>query len=103
MLCLALPCLICKIRPSQLCYLSSSVGRALSLESRVSWVRVPPEAADFLRKKSSVVELCCVSLCIFGRCLEVMYMYISVHPYTQFLVTLTWQPLHHNRSGNTSM
>ena len=42
---LALPCLdlYCKIRPSQLCYLGSSVGRALGLESRVSWVRVPPE------------------------------------------------------------
>ena len=39
----------------------------------MSWVRVPPEAADFLRKMSSsgVVELCYVSLCIFGRCLEV--------------------------------
>ena len=37
------------------------------------WVRVPPEQLIFLRKKSSsgVVELCCVSLCIFGRCLEV--------------------------------
>ena len=28
-------------------YLGSSVGRALCLEYRVSWVRVPPEAAHF--------------------------------------------------------
>ena len=29
------------------CCLGSSVGRALCLEYRVSWVRVPPEAAHF--------------------------------------------------------
>ena len=28
-------------------YMGSSVGRALCLEYRVSWVRVPPEAAHF--------------------------------------------------------
>ena len=42
----------------------SSVGRALGLESRVSWVRVPPEVElIFLWKKysSGVVELCCVA------------------------------------------
>ena len=33
--------------PSQLSCLGSSVGRALCLEYRVSWVRVPPEAAHF--------------------------------------------------------
>ena len=50
----------------------------------MSWVRVPPEAADFSQKKSLPqvsVELCCVSLFMFGRCLEVclsctLYMYI---------------------------
>ena len=39
-------CEIC----SQLSCLGSSVGRALCLEYRVSWVRVPPEAAHFSRK-----------------------------------------------------
>ena len=67
-----MPCLalICKILPSQLCCLSSSVGRTLGLESRVSWVRVPPEAADFSQEK---VFLRCrrVSLYI-GRCLKVV-------------------------------
>ena len=33
--------------PSQLSCLGSSAGRALCLEYRVSWVRVPPEAAHF--------------------------------------------------------
>ena len=39
----------CDVRfgPSQLSCLGSSVGRALCLEYRVSWVRVPPEAAHF--------------------------------------------------------
>ena len=38
---------LCDVRfgPSQLSCLGSSVGRALCLEYRVSWVRVPPEAA----------------------------------------------------------
>ena len=35
----------------------SCVGRALGLESRVSWVLVPPEAAD-KKSSSGVVELC---------------------------------------------
>ena len=81
--CLALPCLdLSKIRPSQLCYLSSSVGRALGLESRVSWVRIPPEPADFSLKimsSSGVVELCCVALYIFGRCLEVCSSCMLLH------------------------
>ena len=67
--CLALPCLDLNnmIHPSQLCYLSSSVGRALGLESRVSWVRVPPEAADFSLKKSlpQVSLKCVVFLCVY--------------------------------------
>ena len=37
----------CTFGPSQLSCLGSSVGRVLSLEYRVSWVRVPPEAAHF--------------------------------------------------------
>ena len=36
-----------RCEPSQLSCLGSSVGRALCLEYRVSWVRVPPEAAHF--------------------------------------------------------
>ena len=35
------------VRPIRTCMLGSSAGRALCLEYRVSWVRVPPEAAHF--------------------------------------------------------
>ena len=59
-------------------YLSSSVGRALGLESRVSWVRVPPEAADFSLKKSlpQVSLNCVVFLCVYleGICLSCIYL-----------------------------
>ena len=46
---------------SQPVVLRSSVGRALGLESRVSWVQIPPEAAGFSLEKSSsgVIELSC--------------------------------------------
>ena len=36
-------------------YTCSSVGRALCLESRVSWVRVPPRAAPFSFEKGVVL------------------------------------------------
>ena len=42
--------------------LGSSVGRALCLEYRVSWVRVPPEAAHFSRKSDCLG--CAVLLCL---------------------------------------
>ena len=73
----------------------------------MSWVRVP---ADFsLKKKSSsgVVELCCVSLCIFGGYLEVSLacIYYTVHDCTHstsntiFSVFIKFRalpvPLHH--------
>ena len=50
-------------------------GRALSLESRVSWVQIPPEAAHFsLEFVSGVVVLCCiVLLCMLSRL--IMYTY----------------------------
>ena len=49
--------------PSQLSCLGSSVGRALCLEYRVSWVRVPPEAAHFfLGKVTALGVLCCFAL-----------------------------------------
>ena len=47
---------------SQLCCLGSSAGRALCLEYRVSWVRVPPEAAHFSRKSDCLG--CAVLLCL---------------------------------------
>ena len=78
MLCLALPITHCKIRPSQLCYLSSSVGRALGLESRVSWVRVPPEPADFSLKKSSLNCVVLLCTCILEGVLKFVY---HVHAY----------------------
>ena len=49
--------------PNQLSCLGSSVGRALCLECRVSWVRVPPEAAHFfLGKVTALGVLCCFAL-----------------------------------------
>ena len=49
--------------PSQLSCLGSSVGRALCIECRVSWVRVPPEAAQFfLGKMTALGVLCCFAL-----------------------------------------
>ena len=48
--------------PSQLSCLGSWC-RALCLECRVSWVRVPPEAAHFSLKKSDCLE-CVVLLCL---------------------------------------
>ena len=41
----------------------------------MSWVRVPPEAADFSPKKSSsgVVELCCVALYIGSKFVKYVY------------------------------
>ena len=42
--------------------LGSSVGRAFCLEYRVSWVRVPPEAAHFSRKSDCLG--CAVLLCL---------------------------------------
>ena len=67
MLYLALPCH--KIRPIQLNCLISSVGRALSLESRGSWVGIPPVTANFSLKETSsgAIDLCCATLC---TCLE---------------------------------
>ena len=66
---------------SQLCYLSSSVGRALGVETRVLWVRVPPEAADFSQEKSlpQVSSNCVVLLCILeGASKFVYHVYIYV-------------------------
>ena len=40
----------------------NSAGRVLCLECRVSWVRVPPEAAHFLRKSDCLG--CAVLLCL---------------------------------------
>ena len=51
MICLAL--LYKKFSPCQLSCLGSIVGRALGLESRVSWVRIPPEAANFFSGKKT--------------------------------------------------
>ena len=43
-------------------HVGSSVGRALCLEYRVSWVRVPPEVAHFSRKSDYLG--CAVLLCL---------------------------------------
>ena len=53
--CYDLPCLALylyrKFGPCQLSCLGGKVGKALGLESRVSWVRIPPEAANFSLEK----------------------------------------------------
>ena len=50
-----------KFGPCQLSCLGGLVGKALGLESRVSWVRIPPEVANFsLEKKTSSGELLCL-------------------------------------------
>ena len=73
MICLALLCK--KFGPCQLSRLSSSVGRALGLESRVSWVRIPPEVANFsLEKKTSSGDLIC-----FGSLIDHVHMLNTVH------------------------
>ena len=66
-LCFALTCMI---RPSQLSCLGSSVGKSIRLEHGRLWVRIPPEAAHFSLKMTTLsvlrcVVLCCVVLCCF--------------------------------------
>ena len=74
--CFALPCLdldnIVRFIPA------TSVARALGLESRVSWVRVPPEAADFSLPRVSLN--CVVFLCVYleGVLKFVYHVYITV-------------------------
>ena len=89
-------CCICDSGPCHLSCLGSSVGRALGLESRVSWVRVPPEAAHFsLEKELCHVVLCLVVLyCIVLPCLlsrtmscTLVYMY-NVHDIVHVPCTL---------------
>ena len=46
-------------------YMGPASGRALSLESRVSWGRIPPEAAHFSLEEKSCLG-CCVVLCCFA-------------------------------------
>ena len=71
----AVRCLVlCCIVHLESCLLScpgSSVGRALCLESRVSWVRVPPRAAPFSFEKEVVlvgVALLCTCLAPLDSC-----------------------------------
>ena len=59
---------LCIVLYSRLCCIvcpGSSVGRALCLDCRVSWVRVPPRAALFLGKSVvlGAVELFALHLC----------------------------------------
>ena len=59
--CLALPCICVRNSATeQLSCLGSLVGRALSLESRVSWVQIPSDAAK--KKFLWRVELICFAL-----------------------------------------
>ena len=92
-------------------------GRALCLEYRVSWVRVPPEAAHFFSRKSDclgyAVLLCLVCLfalaCFFlssftsliyihlpcTSALEYMYMYMYMYiPVAICPVHLPWYTMY---------
>ena len=59
-----------------------SVGKALCLDCRVSWVRVPPRAAHFSLKKSvvlGVVELFALHLCCLSpHYVSCMHFFVSV-------------------------
>ena len=48
-------CCVVDLEPCLLSYPGCSVGRALCLVSRVSWVRVPPRAALFSFEKGVVL------------------------------------------------
>ena len=52
-----------------MCCLGSSAGRAVCLEYRVLWVRVPPEAAFFRRKSDCLgcAVLLCLAVYLTGR------------------------------------
>ena len=56
-------------------HVHASVGRALCLEYRVSWVRVPPEAAHFSRKSDCLG--CAVLLCLVCLTLLASFFLIS--------------------------
>ena len=59
-------CCIVDFGPCLLVCPGSSMGRALCLDCRVSWNRVPPRAAHFIFEKSAVlgaVELFALHLC----------------------------------------
>ena len=59
-------CCIVDFGPCLLVCPGSSLGRALCIDCRVSWVRVPPRAAHFFFEKSvvlGVVELFALHLC----------------------------------------
>ena len=68
-------CCVVDLEPCLLSCPGSSVGRALCLESRVSWVRVPPRAALFpLKKVLSWLML----LCLLCTCLAPLDSYIHL-------------------------
>ena len=114
MCCVALPCclfdLACFFLPSfssliKTLYIhvfyqknGSSVGRALCLECRVSWVRVPPEAAQ--RKVIALGVLCCFALfvaCFFLPSFSSpikTYVHTYVSTYTFFLFCLLCMLVH---------
>ena len=72
---------VCRIWPSQLSCLGSSVGKH-RLASWWSWVRVPPEAANFSLKNDCFgrVVLCtCFAFLLCCCCLEVMVHVVTYH------------------------
>ena len=58
--------------------LGSSVGKSMYPEHGRSWVQIPPEAAPFLLKMTTLGVLCCIVLPCLSKSLIVrvaMYMY----------------------------
>ena len=93
--------------PSQLSCLSSSVGRALCLEYRVSWVPSPTRGSSFfLGKVTALGVLCCFALFV---CLTLlasfflpshlsfknmyMYMYMYTCKFTMNSIGLYFMPM----------
>ena len=63
---------------------SSSVGRALCLEYRVSWVRVPPRQLIFSRKSDCLG--CAVLLCLVCLTLLASFFHLSFkNMYIQYM------------------
>ena len=59
---------VCRIRPSQLSCLGSSVGKSIAWKVAWSWVRVPPKAANFSLKNFRRVMLCCFAFLLCYCC-----------------------------------
>ena len=84
-------CCVVDLEPCLLSCPGSSVGRALCLESRVSWVRVSPRAAPFSSEKgvfpvgvANRSFQVFVSICVFVRLQPITPTVLCVSVYAKF-------------------